>query len=60
MSNTIDTDFIAFLDEVETITDSGWTESPEILDKLIEYYDAGWQADVAVDKIVNWLRDCDD
>ena len=60
MSNAIDTDFIAFLDEVETITDSGWTESPEILDKLIEYYDAGWQADVAVDKIVNWLRDCDD
>lgn len=57
MSNAIDTDFIAFLDEVETITDSGWTESPEILDKLIEYYDAGWQADVAVDKIVNWLRD---
>ena len=57
MSNAIDTDFIAFLDEVETITDSGWTESPEILDKLIEYYDAGCQADVAVDKIVNWLRD---
>lgn len=57
MSNAIDTDFIAFLDEVETITDSGWTESPVILDKLIEYYDAGWQADVAVDKIVNWLRD---
>ena len=57
MSNAIDTDFIAFLDEVETITNSGWTESPEILDKLIEYYDAGWQADLAVDKIVNWLRD---
>lgn len=57
MSITTETDFIAFLDEVESITDSGWTESPEILDKLIEYYDAGWQVDVAVDKIVNWLRD---